>query len=170
MKTAGFNSSFTTETESQWERERPRKILFVDDDESLRGIVSMTLADAGHEVDTVPDGHSAWGALCRKNYSLLITDQKMPGLTGLELAAKVRAARMTLPVILVSGTLDPKAIHKHRWLNLSATLAKPFTAGELLNSVKEALCSAMADGHAMAGSTLATLSRVESWPHWGLNE
>ncbi|MBI5772378.1 MAG: response regulator [Verrucomicrobia bacterium] len=170
MKTTELNP-FTTEAERQWERERPRKILFVDDEAGLREVWARLLAGAGYEVDTAPDGHTGWGALCRKSYDLLITDHKMPGQTGLELVGKLRSTHMILPVILVSGTLDLKELHQHRWLNLAATLAKPFTAGQLLASVQDILRPpAAGTPPAAACSMLAAFSHVESWPHGGLNE
>jgi DNA-binding response OmpR family regulator len=170
MKTTELNP-FTTEAERQWDRERPRKILFVDDEAGLLEVWVRLLAGAGYEVDTAPDGHAGWGALCRTSYDLLITDHNMPGLTGLELVGKLRSTHMILPVILVSGALDLKEIHQHRWLNLAATLAKPFTAGQLLASVPAALRQPAAGAPlAATGSTLVAFNHVEPWSHWGLNE
>jgi YesN/AraC family two-component response regulator len=56
-------------------------------------------------VDTAEDGEFGWEALQAKNYDLLITDNNMPKVSGLELVKKLRSARMALPVILASGAM-----------------------------------------------------------------
>jgi CheY-like chemotaxis protein len=63
----------------------------------------------------------------------------MPIVTGLELIKKLRAEDMTLPVILVSGSLPPEDLELHPWLQIQAILLKPYTLAELFKTVKEVL-------------------------------
>ena len=77
--------------------------------------------------------------LQRANYDLLITDHKMPRMTGVELIQRVRSRQMTLAVILMSGTMPTEELERHPELKLNATLTKPFTLGELLAAVKTVL-------------------------------
>ena len=60
-------------------------------------------------------------------------------LSGVELVKKVRSARMTLPVILASGALPTDELNRNPWLQPVATLVKPFTGGQLLETVNELL-------------------------------
>ncbi len=61
-----------------------RRILLVDDDISLLELNAGVLIGSGYNVDTAADGADAWKALHDLNYDLLITDNKMPRVTGLE--------------------------------------------------------------------------------------
>ena len=124
----------------------PPCILVVDDDADIRRLNVEVLADSGYQVDAAEDGVEAWQALNTKPYDLLITDNKMPMVTGLELIKKLRAEDMTLPVILVSGTLPAEELKHHPWLQIQATLLKPYTLAELFRTVKEVLM-ATSDAH-----------------------
>ena len=115
------------------------RILVVEDDEAIRQFNAQVLLRSGYHVDAAEDGVAGWEALQAKNFDLLLTDHEMPRLTGLELVKKVRSARMTLPVILATGTLPVKELERHPWLHLAATLLKPFSPHELLETVQQAL-------------------------------
>lgn len=123
-------------------RHRPtsssHRILVVDDDLDLRLLSADVLFHSGYEVDTADDGEAGWQALQARDYDLLITDNQMPQVSGVELVKKLRFARMTLPVILASGAM-PEEQYQIPWLQLSATLLKPFTPAELLGIVKRVL-------------------------------
>jgi DNA-binding response OmpR family regulator len=124
-------------------RGRPfRRILVVDDDESIRHVSTKALTAHGFSVDGAEDGDIAWKALQDNSYDMVITDHNMPVLTGLELIKKLRAARMSLPVILVSGILPSDELNRHPNLHLTAVLMKPFTLDELVLAVHEGLSGA----------------------------
>jgi len=65
-------------------------ILLVDDDPDLLKMTAGILKRAGYDVDTARDGADGWKALHDSHYDLLITDNSMPKVTGLELIQKVR--------------------------------------------------------------------------------
>ena len=113
-----------------------QRILVVDDDLAIRELSTAVLTNSGYDVDTAEDGAAAWQALNADGYDLMITDQNMPKLTGVELLEKLRAARMDMPVILATGALPAKAFSRSPWLQPTATLLKPFTIEELLGMVK----------------------------------
>ena len=114
------------------------RILMVDDDESLRYLVTEVLIRAGYEVDAAENGARAWKALNLKSYDLLITDQDMPEMTGLQLIAKLRSAGFALPVVFASGRLASDLMAKSEWFGFAATvLPKPFTLDELIRTVRE---------------------------------
>src|SRR5690348_8219691 len=117
---------------------RPR-ILVVDDDLVLCAFQAEVLAGAGFAVDIAEDGACGWQAVQAKNYDLVITDNQMPRVSGVELLKKLRAEEYDMPVIMVSGAIPREELYRHSWLQVSATLSKPFTGAQLLRSVKQAL-------------------------------
>src|SRR5947199_4384985 len=82
--------------------DRPR-ILVVDDEQAVRDLLAKTLTMADYEVDAVPDGPSALDRLHSKEYDLLITDLKMPGMDGLSVIREARRQMPDLPVIIITG-------------------------------------------------------------------
>ena len=118
------------------------RILVVDDDISIRAFSAAALTTSGYQVDTAEDGVAGWEALHASRYDLLITDQNMPKVSGVELVKKLRSARMTLPVVLASGAIPTEELNRNPSLQLAATLLKPFTVDELLGTVKKVLRAA----------------------------
>jgi DNA-binding response OmpR family regulator len=115
------------------------RILVVDDDGDIRRLNTEALLRSGYAVDAAPDGAAAWQALNHDHYDLMITDNNMPKLTGVELLEKIRAARMALPVIIASGTFFPPDATASPWQQPDATLLKPYTIAELLGMVGKIL-------------------------------
>jgi CheY-like chemotaxis protein len=116
-----------------------QRILVVDDDGDIRRLNTEVLAGAGYKVDAAADGAVAWNILQLNSYDLLLTDHDMPKVTGIELLEKLRAAHMTVPVILASGTIPTTELNRHPWLQIDAVLLKPYTPDELLSTVREVL-------------------------------
>jgi CheY-like chemotaxis protein len=81
------------------------KIVLVDDEPAVRKLVKMYLERKGIAVIDAPSGDAAFDLLVRENLevSLLVTDVTMPGLSGRELAGRVRQLRPALPILLISG-------------------------------------------------------------------
>ena len=115
------------------------RILVVDDDISIRELSAEVLIPSGYQVDTAEDGAAGWEALQANRYDLLITDNKMPKVSGVELVKKLRSARMTLPVVLASSAIPTEELSQNPSLQLADTLLKPFTIDELLGTVKQVL-------------------------------
>lgn len=116
-----------------------RRILVVDDEPLILHLIALTLTESGYHVDAAEDGAVAWQALQANGYDLLVTDNNMPNVSGMELLEKLHASRLTLPVIMVSGTMPTEELEQHPWLQIQATLLKPYTLAELFNTVKEVL-------------------------------
>ena len=129
------NGDSDSPTPNRSKRNSHQRILVVDDDKIIRQLNSKVLILSRYEVDTAEDGDVAWKALQAVNYGLLITDNQMPKVSGIELVKKCRCKRMTLPIILASGA--PPANTES--LQLAAILLKPFTAHQLLKTVKEVM-------------------------------
>ena len=112
----------------------------VDDNSDILSLNAMVLKQSGYQVDTAEDGAAAWEALQVKPFNLLITDNHMPKLTGVELVKKLRSANMTLPVIMATGKLPMEALGRSPSIELAALLPKPFSFEELLETVRKVLC------------------------------
>ena len=93
-----------------------QRILVVEDEHDLRQLTAEVLIDAGYQVDVAEDGAAAWAALQLSKYDLLITDQFMPKLSGVELLRKIYAANMTLPIIMATGFLPTWEFALNTWL------------------------------------------------------
>ena len=123
----------------QHEPSAPQHILVVDDDSGIRSFSTRALVGSGYRVDTAEDGAAAWEALQIKAFNLLITDNDMPGLTGIELVKKLHSARMALPVIMATGHLPTHEFARKPWLKPDVTLQRPFSNDDLLEAVKKVL-------------------------------
>ena len=117
----------------------PVRILYVDDEPSLRRFGELVLLRSGFAVDTAADGEEAWEALRSREYDLLVTDNHMPNLTGLELIGKVGAAGLRLPIILASSIVNTLTKHDLPLFECGALLAKPFTPNQLVSAVHDLL-------------------------------
>jgi DNA-binding response OmpR family regulator len=126
-------------TDAQCKANPAHRILIVEDDTAIRETSAAMLIRFGYRVDAAEDGAAGWKALHAKHYDLLITDNNMPKICGIELVEKLRAVGMTLPVILASGAMPTQELKRHPWLKLAATLLKPFGCDELLGAVKKVL-------------------------------
>jgi DNA-binding response OmpR family regulator len=150
-----------------------RHILVADDDSAIRQVAVEALLRNGYRADAAKDGAAAWEALHANSYDLLITDNKMPKLSGVELVKKLRSAGMTLPVILASGGSPTEELDRNPWLQLAATLEKPFSSGQLLETVSKVLLAA--DHTSSLTAVLFPVPKenpLQIMPasQWGLNE
>jgi CheY-like chemotaxis protein len=116
-----------------------QRILVADDYEGARQIVSNSLTRAGFEVDTAADGEAAWEMLQNEHYDLLVTDNDMPRLTGLELIKRIRDAGKSLPIILASASIPEEGVRDYAHLQIAAVLMKPFNFWDFLKTVSNAL-------------------------------
>jgi DNA-binding response OmpR family regulator len=115
------------------------RILAVDDDEATQFLNGRVLARAGYDVTVAADGEEAWTALLTERFDLLLADHNMPRLCGLDLVARMRAAGMTVPVIISSGCLELGEARAYPHLDLAAVLQKSFHSIELLDAVRHIL-------------------------------
>jgi two-component system alkaline phosphatase synthesis response regulator PhoP len=121
----------------------PHRILVVDDEPCIRELNTDTLIAAGYHVDVAADGAVAWDTIRLNNYDLIITDNAMPRMTGIEMIEKMRSGGMVVPVIMASGTLLKEELTQYPRLQPAAMLPKPYTGVELLGMVKKVLGAAV---------------------------
>lgn len=116
-----------------------RRILVVDDDESLRRVTQVQLEQSGYEVAAAADGNEALAVLERFPADMVITDLKMPGMSGLDLLKRIRAETPEIVVIMVTafGTIE-NAVEAMR-AGAYDYITKPVQIEELRMTVSRAL-------------------------------
>jgi len=126
-------------------RTNPRqRILVVEDDDDVRRFNFEVLIRSGYNVDAAEDGAAGWDALQLEDYHLLITDNDMPKVSGVDLVKKLHSAHKLVPVIMAAGTSPQEELNRHPWLQIEAMLLKPYTIEQLLATVDNVL--RVADG------------------------
>jgi CheY-like chemotaxis protein len=121
--------------------EDTKRILVVDDEPVLCALASRALREAGHEVVAAADGTAAYELAKTQTFDLVVTDSRMPGLTGRELVVKLRALNPSLPILHISGSYGENSDPRDIPANVP-TLYKPFKVWELVKQVEQLLAAA----------------------------
>jgi len=118
---------------------RPKAVLVVDDEESMRDVSAALLEQLGYRTGTACDALEAVGKLYEGDFDLVVTDLQMPGMDGVALLQRIRAAWPRLPVVISTGhaTIDTAIAA----LRTGATdfIRKPFAAADFTQVVERAL-------------------------------
>lgn len=115
-------------------------ILLVEDDPSVRRLVTIALSDAGFEVTGVDDPQLALSLLRGRKSDLLISDLVLPGINGRELWQLVQQQSPSTRVVFITGHIDDPLI-EHVVSDGLTVLQKPFSSGRLLDCVRRTLDS-----------------------------
>jgi two-component system alkaline phosphatase synthesis response regulator PhoP len=107
-------------------------------------------------VDAAEDGAVAWDTLQLNGYDLMVTDNSMPRVSGVDLLKKLQTARMPMPVIMATGSVPEEEFAQNPGIQPAATLLKPYTIAELLETVKDVL-------HAAAGARAQLTLPLPNW-------
>jgi OmpR-family two-component system manganese-sensing response regulator len=112
------------------------KLLLVEDERELAVPLKAVLEREGHAVDWIDEGEDGWLMLCTYPYDLVILDWMLPGLSGIEIAHRLRTDRRATPVLML--TARDTATDKVAGLDAGADdyLVKPFDLDELLARVR----------------------------------
>jgi len=108
------------------------KILVCDDESSVRKVLVVMLGIDHHQVETAVDGQEALEKIQANSFDVLITDLKMPKLSGLELVGRLRDEKNPLKIIMITGYWDEMDKSQLDRLELNGFLTKPFKTAELL--------------------------------------
>ncbi|QSB16451.1 response regulator [Natronosporangium hydrolyticum] len=117
------------------------RILVVDDDPGIVQLISFRLTRSGFEVDTAADGESALGRIRDTPPDLVLLDILMPGLSGLDVLAEIRASEQTaqLPVIMLTAKTLEGDIELGFERGATDYIVKPFSPRELVSRVNAAI-------------------------------
>jgi DNA-binding response OmpR family regulator len=111
-------------------------VLVVEDERVVSFLLTRTLEAAGYSVTAVADGIDALDHGLREQYDLVLLDQRLPGLLGLEILQQWKAAGRTFPVIMVSGITGEADVIKALELGAVDYIRKPFSIQEVIARVK----------------------------------
>ncbi|HEY3217318.1 MAG TPA: response regulator [Candidatus Eisenbacteria bacterium] len=114
-------------------------ILIVEDEPGTSWALAEGLADDGFTIDTFRTAEEAWSWLQGKRSDLVITDLRLPGMSGLDLAKKLRRGRHAQPVIVVTAYGTPETLRDLRGVGVVECFPKPFPMDGLRRSVRRAL-------------------------------
>ena len=118
----------------------PHRILLVDDEEAVLLALHETLRRAGYDIVSTTDPNAAVAELQKQDFSVVVTDQRMPGLTGLELLAQARALRPDTTRILITAVLNlDTVIEAINTGEIYRFIVKPWLREELLVTIKNAV-------------------------------
>jgi len=117
------------------------KVLVVDDSESIRELVGMTLESNGYEVVKSADGIEALDRLKSTSVDLVITDLNMPNMDGISLTTKIRSdkSKMGLPILLLTTESQASKKDEARKAGATGWIVKPFAQEQLISVVKRVL-------------------------------
>lgn len=122
--------------------EAVKKVLVVDDDPVVGKSVERVLGSQGYAVICAADGQSALDKLQREDYDMVYADIKMPGMSGLDVAERVRAHQPWLPVVIITGYGSQANEARAKAAGVAAFLRKPLSPEMIEWSAHEALQSA----------------------------
>ena len=117
----------------------PAKILIIDDEEEIRGLLQEIVSADGHVVDIAPDGVSGLEKLADQPYDLVLTDVGMPGLSGWEVAKKVKEINQKTPVALITGYNIIFELADLKEKGVDFVLQKPFHVAEVQQLISQGI-------------------------------
>ncbi len=123
---------------------RRRHLLLVDDEAMVVRVLERLLAASAYRVTATTDPEEALARLAAApgDYDLVLSDQRMPRMTGLDLARRVRQDHPELPVVLMSGYSDDLSVEQLAAAGVAAVLSKPVRSEELVGAVERVLAGA----------------------------
>ena len=130
------------------------KILVCDDEPHIVQVVAAKLRNAEYDVLTAADGEEGLECAMRSRPTLIVTDYQMPGISGLELARRLKLCpeTQTLPLVLLTArglSLDRSELAD---TNIRAMMCKPFSPREILATVQQILAGTQSPAGTLAGA------------------
>lgn len=116
-----------------------KKILIADDDDNLRRVLEFQLNEAGFEIQTAKDGAAALEIFQNDDFDCVITDLRMPKLSGLEFLEKIKAADSEIPVIVITAFGEVETAVTAMKAGAFDYINKPFNRDEILLTIERAV-------------------------------
>jgi PAS domain S-box-containing protein len=115
------------------------KILVMDDDDAVRGLLQQALSDAGYEVLSARDGQEGMRLVAKHPFDLVLTDLVMPDREGIETIRELRRDYPAIRIIAMSGAMDGIYLKTAELLGAHVALRKPIDCQDLLRIIRELL-------------------------------
>jgi len=113
-------------------------LLFVEDDPMTREMIQDLLANEIHRLYLADEGEKGWESFLKHRPHLVVTDINLPGMSGLQLARKIRAADESVPVLVVSACDQKEVLIEALNSQIDGYLLKPLDIEELLDKIRKA--------------------------------
>jgi DNA-binding NtrC family response regulator len=114
-------------------------ILIVEDEAKMRRLLELQLADEGFHPTTAPDAETGLQLLQKNQFDLIVTDFKLPGMTGLEFLQAVKRANAAIPVIIMTAYGTVESAVEAMKVGASDYVLKPFSLAELVLVIRKEL-------------------------------
>jgi DNA-binding NtrC family response regulator len=114
-------------------------ILVVDDEESLRTVLSSELINEGYEVRTAADGDDAIVEMRNVDFDLVLLDIKMPRMNGFEVLKHIKENHARSKVVMLTGFADLKNAIESKKLGADDFVSKPYDLVDLLTTIERVL-------------------------------
>ena len=115
------------------------RILIVEDEPSTAWALAEGLSDDGFSIETRPSAEEAWSLLQRDRFDLVISDLRLPGMSGLDLARKLARSRRNPPVIILTAYGSPETLRALADAGVLECFPKPFAMDALRHAVHRSL-------------------------------
>ncbi len=142
-----------------------KKILVVDDDPVVAKSFDRVLAGKGYAVISAANGEEALRKLNAETYDVVFTDIKMPGMSGIEVAERVKKSQPWLPVVIVTGFGSTENEARAEAAGVSGFLHKPLSPEMIEGSTEKALLEAVAAPAAVPEAAPAAAEAVRAGSH-----
>lgn len=152
---------------------RTGRILWVDDEVDLLKPHLMLLRSEGYQVDAIMNGQDALEMLSNRTYDLVLLDEQMPGLRGIEVLDRVRRVSPRLPVVMVSKSEEDSTLHEAIGRHADEYIVKPTSPRQVLSVVTRILAGPALRHEQIArdfsrrfGELRDQVAQARSWPEW----
>lgn len=139
-----------------------RKVLVVDDDPVVRKSFDRVLTGKGYAVITAENGDEALRKLSQEKYDVVYTDIRMPGMSGLEVAEKVKARQPWTPVVIITGYGNDAAEARAKAAGVANFLHKPLSPELIEGSAHDALAAPALDANVVVLPVAAEAPAAEA--------
>jgi DNA-binding NtrC family response regulator len=119
--------------------ETKKTVLLADDDDNLRRVLEFQLSEAGYEIRAAADGAEAFEIFTNNDFDCVITDLRMPKLSGLELLEKIKNVNAEIPVVVITAFGEVETAVTAMKAGAFDYINKPFNRDEILLTLERAL-------------------------------
>lgn len=119
--------------------ELPGRVLVIDDEPAVQDLLQRVLANAGHQVTVVESAEAALIKLARDRFDVIVVDNNLPRMTGLELMSLVRDHHPEMRAIMITAYNTPAVEARARALGVMSYVAKPFGIVTIVGAVDDAI-------------------------------
>lgn len=117
------------------------RVLIIENDEEMRSLLKDFFMEEGFETDSVSNGYDAFGILTKKLFDLVITDIRMPGLTGLDILPGIKKLQPETSIIVITALGSEEVHHRAFERGATAYLEKPIHFNKLRELINEVVSS-----------------------------